>query len=171
MSMKLIIEKIPNLEALYERLLRLLLSAEEMSAIKLGLFMDSATDRELHQALEEQKQEAFVHGGRIREILTSTVNGVEMQKCKSIYALFDEAEDLLQDVTHDAVRDALLIGAAQRIKHYEIAAYGAVREYARLLGREDDARILDRITDEEMHADTWLTNLSERINPLACRAA
>jgi ferritin-like metal-binding protein YciE len=171
MNMKLFIEKIPDLEALYEKQLRLLLSAEETSAIKLAFFMDSATDRELHHALEEHRQETAEHGVRLREILAGTEGGVEAQKFKAIYALFDEAEDLLQDVTHDEVRDALLISAAQRIEHYEIAAYGALRQYAHLLGREGDARILDRTFDEEKHTDLWITNLSERINPTACKAA
>jgi ferritin-like metal-binding protein YciE len=169
--MKLISEKIPDLKALYEKQLRLLLSAEEMGAIKLGLLVDSARDSELHEAMWQDKQETSLHGDRLREILVPTADGAHPLKCKVIYALFDEAEDLLQDASHDAVRDALVISAAQRIKHYEIAAYGTVRQFARVLGRDKDVELLDETIHEVGRTDHRLTSIAERINPAAKGAA
>jgi ferritin-like metal-binding protein YciE len=169
--MKLFIEKIPDLQALYEKQLRLLLSAEEMAAIKLGLLVDSAMDPELHETLQEHKQESDVHGARLRDILAHTSGGAGPLKCKVIYALFDETEDLLQDTSHQAVRDALLISAAQRVEHYEIAAYGTVRQFARVLGRDRDVEILDKTIHEEGRTDRRLTRIAERINPAAKKAA
>lgn len=171
LTMKLIIEKIPDLKALYEKQLRLLLSAEEMSAIKLGLFEDSATDPELHQALREHKLETDGHAARLREILARTDSGADPLKCKVIYALFDEAEELLKETSHEAVRDASIISAAQRIEHYEIAVYGTVRQFAAVLGYDRDAALLDATIHEEGRADHRLTNIAERINPTAKKAA
>jgi ferritin-like metal-binding protein YciE len=168
--MKLMVEKTPDLQALYEKQLHLLLSAEEMTAIKYGFLVDSATDHELHQVLEEHRLETEVHANRLRDILRSTGSTAPL-KCKVIYALFDEAEDLLKGTSHDAVRHALLIAAAQRIEHYEIAAYGTVRQFARVLGRDSDARILDETIHEEGRADHRLTSIAERINPTAKKAA
>jgi ferritin-like metal-binding protein YciE len=68
------------------------------------------------------------------------------------------------------VRDAGIIAAAQRVEHYEIAAYGTVRTYANLLGRPQWARLLQETLDEEKHADEKLNNLSTNIN-LEARAA
>jgi ferritin-like metal-binding protein YciE len=170
-AMKLIIEKIPDLQALYEKQLRLLLSAEEMSAIKFHFFVDSATDSELHQALREHQQETVIHADRLRDILSHTVEGVDPLKCKVIYALFDEAEDLLKGVSQEAVRHALLIAAAQRIEHYEIAAYGTVRQFASVLGHDEDAQKLDQTIREEGRADHRLTRIAERINPTAKKVA
>lgn len=169
--MKLIHEKIPDLQALYEKQLRLLLSAEEITGIKLGFFVDSSTDPELHAVLSEHKQETDVHGARLREILARTAAGANPEKCKVIYALFDEAEELIEDASHEAVRDALIISAAQRIEHYEIAAYGAVRQFARVLRRDMDVELLDKTIHEEGRADHGLTSISERINPTAKKAA
>jgi ferritin-like metal-binding protein YciE len=169
--MKLLIEKIADLQTLYERQLRLLLSAEEMTAIKSYLFVDSATDPELHQALQEHQQESEAHAARLRDILTRTMGAADPLKCKVIYALFDEAEDLLQSVSNETVRNALLIGAAQRIEHYEIGAYGTLRQFARVIGHDNDARILEQTLREEECADHRLTGISERINPLAKKAA
>ena len=169
--MKLIVEKTPDLQSLYEKMLRLLLSAEEMTAVKLSFLVDSATDPELRQALAEQEQQTEAHAARLKDILGRTTDEADPLKCKVIYALFDEADDLLKGASQEGVRNALIITAAQRIEHYKIAAYGAVRQYARVLGCDDDARILDKTMQEEKQSDRQLTSMAERINPAAKKAA
>ena len=168
--MMLMIEKTPDLQALYEKQLHLLLSAEEMTAIKYSFLVDSATDPELHQGLEEHRLEIEAHATRLRDILRSTGSTAPL-KCKVIYALFDEAEDLLKGASHHEVRHASLIAAAQRIEGYVNAAYGTMRQFARVLGRDSDARILDQTIHEEERADHRLTSIAERINPTAKKAA
>jgi ferritin-like metal-binding protein YciE len=69
------------------------------------------------------------------------------------------------------VKDAALIAAAQRIEHYEIAAYGAIRQFARVLGESSAAEILDKTIKEEGHADHLLTTIAERVNMDASRTA
>jgi ferritin-like metal-binding protein YciE len=169
--MKLLVEKIADLQALYERQLRLLLSAEEMSAIKYYLFVDSATDPELHQVLQQHQRESETHGARVRDILARTTGAADPLKCKVIYALFDEAEEFLRSVAHESIRDALLIAATQRIEHYEIGAYGTLRQFAKVIGHYNDAQILEQTLREVEESDRRLTSISERINPLAKKAA
>ncbi len=76
----------------------------------------------------------------------------------------------MKDASDDSVRDVSLIAAAQGVEHYEMACYGTVRNYARILGETAQAELLQRTLDEEKHADHLLTQLSERINPEAQRA-
>ena len=69
------------------------------------------------------------------------------------------------------MRDAALISAAQRVEHYEIAAYGTVREYAKMLGRKDAAKLLDQTLEEEKAADEKLNSISAQVNNEAMKAA
>jgi len=88
-----------------------------------------------------------------------------------LLALVEEAEDMIQDASDESVRDAALIAAAQRVEHYEIAAYGAVRHFAKLLGEISQAQLLDQTIKEEGHADHLLTEIANRVNSDAERAA
>lgn len=169
--MKLVIEKLPDLRALYIKQLRLLLSAEEQIVRGLPTMIETATDTQLKQALQSHLQETEVQVKRLRGILTRIAGQAEPLTCKSLRALIDETEDMVQDSSHDAVRDAALIASAQRIEHYEIAAYGAVRHFAHVLGRVNDAEVLNQTIHEEGHADHLLTSIAERVNPAAKKAA
>ena len=165
--MKIFLARLQNLEALYLRELRLLLSAEEMIAIKTPFLTERATDPELHKVLRKQTEDAEAQAGRLREMLSRARGESNPIKCRVIYALFDEAEELVQDAAHDAVRDAMVICEAQRIKHYEIAAYGALRQFARVLGHVEDERLLNETTHEEGKADKQLSSIAERVNAAA----
>lgn len=169
--MKLVIEKLPDLRALYIKQLRLLLSAEEQIVRGLPVMVETATDTQLKQAFQSHLQETELHLTRLREVLSRIAGDAESLRCKVLSALIDEAEDMAQDSSHDSVRDAALIASAQRIEHYEIAAYGAVRHFARMLGRDSDADVLNQTLQEEGHADHLLTSIAERVNPIARRAA
>jgi ferritin-like metal-binding protein YciE len=169
--MKLFSEKMPDLHALYVRELRLLLSAEELIAIKTQMLIDMATDPALHAALRGHLAETNVHAERLREILVRAAGEASPLKCKVIYALFEDAEDLSEDCAHEGVRNSLLIASAQQIEHYEIAAYGAVRQFARVMGLEQDVLLLDKTIHEEGEADHLLTQIAEQINPSAQMAA
>ncbi len=169
--MKLVIEKLPDLRALYVKQLRLLLSAEEQIVRGLPVMIETATDSQLKQAFRSHLQETEGQVERLRTILNRIAGEAEPLKCKVLAALIDEAEDMAQDSAHDAVRDAALIASAQRIEHYEIAAYGAVRHFAHVLGRDSDAETLNQTIHEEGHADHLLTSIAERVNPIARKAA
>lgn len=167
--MQLVIEKLPDLRALYIRQLRLLLSAEEQIVRSLPTMAGTAVDSQLKQAFESHKQETEVHITRLRSILENIAGAAEPIRCKVLTALIDEAEDQVKSCSHESVCDAALIAGAQRIEHYEIATYGALRHFAQVLGRTSDAEILDHTIHEEGHADHLLSTIAERVNPAAQR--
>lgn len=169
--MKLMSEKLPDLEALYVKQLRMLLSAEELILRGLPRMAETATDSELKQAFRSHVEETEKQAARLRTILEALPGDHDPIKCKVVSALIDEAEDMIEDSDHDHVRDAALIAAAQRIEHYEIAGYGAVRHFARVLKRDQDVTLLSQTIDEEGNADHRLTGIAERVNPTARKAA
>jgi ferritin-like metal-binding protein YciE len=170
-AMKLLIEKIPDLQALYVKQLRLLLSAEEMIAIKSPFLLEAATDGELKKILGKHLQESERQAARLRDMIGRANGDPTPIKCKTVYALFDEAEDLVEDAAHEPVRNTALIAVARRIKHYELAFYDAVRQFAMVLGRSDDLRLLDESVREESDADRRLARIADRVNPTAKKVA
>ena len=169
--MKLVHEKLPHLEELYTQRLRMLLSAEELIVRGLPHMAETAADAELKQAFRMHIEETEGHSQRLRAILGGGTKEGSPIKSRVASALIDEAEDMINEADHDAVRDAALIAAAQCIEHYEIAAYGTVRHFARVLGRAEDAALLDQTLQEEGRTDHRLTAIAERINPAARKAA
>jgi ferritin-like metal-binding protein YciE len=169
--MKLVYEKIRDLESLYVRHLRMLLSAEELIAIKTAFLGDNTTVAELRRNFQQSALRSREQVPVIRALLERASADSDPLKCRVVYALFEEAEELVNDALHDEVRNAIVIAAAQRIKHYQIAIYGTTCEFARVLGRDEDARKLDQITEVERAEDKQLTNIAERINPSAKKAA
>lgn len=165
--MKLVVEKLPDLQALYAKELRLLLSAHEMIAIKSMFLAEMATDDELKEIFlgSCRASEKRVH--RVRELLSRTTRESEPIKCRTVYALFDEAEDAVQDAAHNSVRDAALIAVARRIKHYELSYCEGVRQFARALQCYEDVRIFDDLIREERAADLRLANITDRVNAAA----
>lgn len=167
MSVKLIIEKVPDLQSLYAKQMRLLLSATEIVANKAPSLADAASDTELDALLRRHGDESDLQVARLRELLSHITHDGEPVKCKSIYALFDEAVDSTQDATSDAVRNVALSVAARRILHYELAAWEAVRQFAFALEREEDARVIDEAIREVSDADQQLSHITDRTNPAA----
>jgi ferritin-like metal-binding protein YciE len=86
-------------------------------------------------------------------------------------ALITEGEDVIKDAADNSVRDAGIIAAAQKVEHYEIAAYGTVRTFAEILGHDAQAALLDQTLEEEKHADSVLSQISDTANTRADRAA
>jgi ferritin-like metal-binding protein YciE len=169
--MKLVYEKIRDLESLYVRHLRMLLSAEELIAIKTPYLADNTTDGELRQSLQQYALHSREQSALIRALLERASTDSDPLKCRVVYALFEEAEELVNDALHDQVRNVIVIAAAQRIKHYEIAIYAATTQFARVLGRDEDGRNLEKITEEERAENQHLCDIAERINPSAKKAA
>src|SRR5262249_38824123 len=86
------------------------------------------------------------------------------KKCKGMEGIVQEGSEALAEDMQEATKDAAIIGAAQRVEHYEIAAYGTARTHADLLGRDEDARLLEETLEEEKETDQKLTELAENIN-------
>jgi ferritin-like metal-binding protein YciE len=169
--MKLLSADIDTLQKLYIQQLELLLSAEQQIVDALPKMIEKSTDTQLKQAFQSHLQETVGHVTRLEDILEQETDSPKTVKAKTLAALVVEAEDLVKDATDDAVRDVALIAAGQRVEHYEIAAYGALRTWAHILGKTAQAELLDRTLKEEGHADHLLTSIAERVNPAAERAA
>lgn len=174
--MKIVHESFKDLRALYVHQLRTLLSAEEQLVRSLPDMANMAHDDHLQEAFRSHLQETEVHVKRLEELLAN-IKGVDRAvpqtgpvKCKAIHALIAEADDMMMDAREAHVKDAALIAAAQRIEHYEIAAYGALRHFARVLGEVHAAEVLDQTIKEEGHADQLLSSIAERVNVAAKHA-
>jgi len=164
-------KKLKDLRELYINQLRTVLSAEIQITRALPTIIDRATDQQLKQAFQSHLQETEFHVSRIEDILSRAVGKSEQIKCNAVAALVAETEDLILDAKDDSVRDAALIAAGQRVEHYEIAVYGAIRHFAQILGEAEAAELLDKTIKEEGHADHLLTSIANRINPAAQQAA
>lgn len=169
--MKFFSANLNSLRKLYINQLQMLLSTEEQITEALPKMIEKATDTQLKQAFQSHLQETEVQVSRLEQILQQATGEAKSIKCKVLAALVDEAEDMIKDASDESVRDAALIAAAQRVEHYEIAAYGAVRHFAQILGENSDAQLLDQTIKEEGHADHLLTEIANRVNPYAERAA
>jgi ferritin-like metal-binding protein YciE len=169
--MKLFSADLDSLRDLYHNQLRMLLSTEQQIIDALPTMIEKATDVQLKQAFQSHLQETRVHVTRLQDILREELHEAEPIKCKVLSALVSEAEDMIKDATDLTVRDVALIAAAQRVEHYEIASYGAVRHWAQILGEAEQAALLDQTIKEEGHADHLLTSVAERVNVDAEKAA
>src|ERR1041385_4074143 len=163
--------KLESLRELFVQELEDLYSAENMIVKALPKMMEKTSSPELRKALDEHLQQTRGHVRRLDQIFDQLPKADrEDHKCKGMEGVIKEGEDLIKKDAEPEVRDAGIISAAQRVEHYEMAGYGTVRTYARLLGHSDWAQLLQQTMDEEKDADRILNSLSERIN-LEAKAA
>ena len=152
---------IASLKDLYFDELSDLYDAELQLIRTLPRLEEAAHAPELREALRKHTDESRLHLERLELIFTHWGERRRTKPCRGLAGIVQEADDRMnQDATDDA-RDASIIGAAQRIEHYEIAAYGSARTYARRLNRADDARLLQETLDEKGRADRRLTEIAE----------
>ncbi len=169
--MKFVIEKMPDLHALYVKELRLFLSAEEMISIKAPRLAETAQDSELTQLFRQDIEEIGKYVDRLREALRRETGEADPLKCRVVYALFDEIEDLVQEAAHFPVRDAALITEAQRVQHYELACLGSLREIASALDLSEDVLIHEQRLERKESINSRLKLIAERIYPAARKLA
>lgn len=168
--MKFISANLDNLRKLYVNQLQHLHSAETQITDALPKMIEKSTEPQLKRALETHLKETRGHVARIEQILQNSLGKVDSKKNKGIAALISEGEDVITDATDDSVRDAGIIAAAQKVEHYEMAAYGTLRTFAEILGLTDQADLLDQTLEEEKNADLILTQISDVANTRADRA-
>jgi len=152
---------IASLKDLYLDELGDLYDAETQMIRHLPQLAEQAHAPELRDALIKHSQESRLHLERLDLIFTHWSERQKSRRCAALAGIVQEADDRLNQVTTDDARDAAIIGVAQRIEHYEIAAYGCARTYARRLNRSDEARLLQETLDDEGRADRRLTEIAE----------
>ena len=155
-----------SLAELFEHELRDLYDAEHRLTEALPQMAEKAANPMLKRAIENHLRETERHVERLQSIFEQIGVEPEREKCDAIVGLIKEGGHVL-DAEGDAnVLDAALIAAAQRTEHYEIAAYGTARAFARQLGNEYAAELLAQTLDEEKAADEKLTQIAEAaVNP------
>lgn len=154
--------KIENLKDLLHHELKDLFSAEDQIIDALPKMIEAVGDDELRRALEEHLEVTRTQRDRIEQIADDLGWGPRGHKCKGMEGLIEEGEELLEEDLPEDILDAAIIGAAQRVEHYEIAAYGTARTHAEQIGLQDVAELLQTTLDEESEADEKLTRLAER---------
>jgi ferritin-like metal-binding protein YciE len=169
--MKFFSANLDSLRKLYFDQLQQLHSAETQITEALPKMIQSATEPQLKNALQTHLQETKGHVARLEQILNEAKGSVDSKKSKGMAALITEGEDVIKDAADQSVRDAGIIAAAQKVEQYEIAAYGTVRNFAEILAKDSDASLLDQTLEEEKHADSILTGISDSANTQADKAA
>ena len=150
-----------SLRELYVDELKDLLSAENQLTKALPKMAKAATNAHLRKGFEEHLQQTEGHVQRLEQIGEKLGIKLTGLKCKAMEGLVAEGAEMINEDAEDAIKDAGLIGAAQRVEHYEIAGYGTAKSLAQHLGHEDVAKILEQTLQEEKETDQKLTKLAE----------
>jgi ferritin-like metal-binding protein YciE len=153
--------KIKTLHDLYVDQLRDLYNAEGQLVKALPKMAKNASSDQLRSAFEEHLEQTRNHVERLEQIFEKLDARPKGKKCYAMQGLVEEGEELIDQEPEDAVLDAGLICAAQKVEHYEIASYGTVCTWARQLGFNDHLELLQQTLQEEKAADEKLTRLAE----------
>jgi ferritin-like metal-binding protein YciE len=156
--------KISTLEDAYIEQLRDLYSAESQLVKALPKMAKAAHSDELKNGFLEHLEQTKGHVSRLEEIFEGLDEKPTGKKCQAMAGLVEEGSETISEDATPAVKDALLIAAAQRVEHYEIAAYGTVKTFAQTLGHDDAAKLLDETLQEEVETDEKLTEAAQTIN-------
>lgn len=152
--------KINSLRDAFIHELKDLYSAETQLIRALPTMAEAAADDELAAGFEHHLHQTEEHANRLEKILTSLGETTSGEKCQAMEGILDEGADIIHEEGVREVKDALLITAAQRAEHYEIAGYGSARTFAELLGEREAAKVLQQTLNEEFEADQKLTKIA-----------
>lgn len=156
-----------KMESLHDLLtdeLKDLYNAEVQLTKALPKMAKAAASDELRTAIENHLQETEGQIERLEKIFKELDANPKGKRCKAMAGLIEEGKEIMQMDGDEAVLDAAMIGAAQKVEHYEIAGYGTARTHAQLLGLDEIANLLQETLDEEAAADEKLTEIAQNIN-------
>lgn len=157
--------KITTLAELLEDELQDIYSAETQLIKALPKMEKAAESNDLRAAFEKHLEQTRVHAQRIEEICSDLKVKPLGKTCKGVEGIIKEGEEVIESNMESEPKQAALIGAAQRVEHYEIAAYGTARAHAKQLGYLKAFDLLSQTLDEEKDTDQKLTHLAEnRVN-------
>jgi ferritin-like metal-binding protein YciE len=163
--------KIETMEDLFLEQVEDLYDAEKRLVKALPKMAEASTSQTLRQAFESHLMETEGHVSRLENIFRILGQDPKSHTCDAMKGLISEGEDVVSDIDQSSLRDAGLIAAANRVEHYEIAAYGSARTFADILGLTEAALLLEQTLQEEKKADQKLTQLAESlINDEALRS-
>jgi ferritin-like metal-binding protein YciE len=154
-------EKMDSLEDLYVHELRDIYSAEKQITKALPKLIKKASSQELKESFQEHLQQTEGQINRLEEIFQRLDQNSAGVKCAGMEGLLKEGEELFKENASPEVLDAGIIVAAQKVEHYEIAAYGSLCTFAEALGYDEDLELLKQTIEEEKTTDEKLTELAE----------
>lgn len=138
--------------------------AEKQLLSALPKVAKKASSPELKEALEKHLKQTEEHVHRLEQVFDKLGEKPRTEVCQAMKGIIEEADDILEQKHDGQLVDAALIGAAQKVEHYEIASYGTIVEWAKTMGEEEVGRILGQTLDEEEKTDGLLTELARRNN-------
>jgi len=164
--------KIENMEDLFLAEIEDLYDCEKRLTKALPKMAKASTTPELKKAFEAHLQETQGHVERLERVFEEMGKKPKAVPCEAIKGLIEEGEEMIGNTEASPLRDAGIIAAANRVEHYEIAAYGSARTFAQTLGLDRAVSLLEQTLEEEKKADKKLTQLAETmVNDEALRAA
>jgi ferritin-like metal-binding protein YciE len=162
---------VDTIEKLFIEELKDLHSAEKQITKTLPKLIEAATSGDLKKAFEHHLKETEGQIDRLDKAFEILGTRPKEKTCDGMKGILAEGSEMLHETKEGDVRDVALISAAQRVEHYEMAAYGSVRSYAQQLNKSEIAELLQQTLEEEKAADKKLTEISEKVNSRARRAA
>ncbi len=154
-------EKIKSLDELFLEELKDLYSAENQLIKALPKMAKATSSDELKSAIEHHWQQTKNHASRLEEAFKELGQQPVQVTCKAMKGLIEEGDEMIQKADKSAARDAGIIGSAQRVEHYEIAAYGTAQSHASVLGYNRVSELLQETLGEEKEADMKLNQIAE----------
>jgi len=146
-----------------------LYSAEKQITKALPKLAKAAASAELRAAFESHLEETQGHIERLDQVFEALGKSPRGKMCHGMEGLLEEGSEILDEAGKGPTRDAALISAAQKVEHYEMAGYGSVREYAKLVGQNEIASLLNETLKEEKATDEKLNVIAKKINSQAAR--
>lgn len=159
--------KLNSLRDLYIEELRDLYSAETQLIKALPKMAEAAHESQLKQAFTDHLEQTENQAARLEQIFQALGEDPGGETCQAMEGLIKEGSEMIKASGDPVVIDSGLIGAAQRVEHYEMAGYGTARSLAQRLGEHEAAELLQETLDEESDADTLLTEVAESLVPVA----
>jgi ferritin-like metal-binding protein YciE len=156
-----------NLAKIFEDTLKDIYWAEKHLMKALPKMSKAAYDEELSAAFTEHLQQTQTHVERLEQVFEQLGKKPQAKKCPAMEGLVEEGNEAIEEYEEGYARDAALIIAAQKVEHYEIAAYGSLKAHAKMMGEEEIASLLDETLQEEGETDKKLTEISGNVNQQA----
>jgi len=153
--------KIKTMDDLFLVQVKDLYDAEKQLVKALPKMAKAASSQELRQGFQEHLDQTKGHVSRLEQIFDQLGQKASGTKCEGMAGLIAEGEEIVDEVEQSPLRDAGLIGAAQKVEHYEIAGYGTLKTFAQMLGHRQAVTLLEQTLNEEKQTDQRLTQLAE----------
>ncbi len=150
-----------DLSDLFEDSLKDIYWAEKALTKALPKMMKNATDEKLKAAIEKHLEETQTHVSRLEESFQMMGKKAQAKKCDAMQGILDEGDSIIEETEPGSVRDAGIIAASQKVEHYEIATYGTLAAFAKILEENDVLKNLLATLEEEKKCDELLTSLAD----------